>query len=413
LDTALNPKEITMTFREEMLAVVAGDAVSHIPWAPRMDLWAICLQARDTLPERFKGMNTAEIADELGVACHAVRADYTLPRAPEDLALRGFGCDNHPDYPFRVELRDLPMEFEHDAENMWTRIRTPAGEVTTHVQVTAEMRRGGVSLPFVKKYPVESVDDLDAVAHVFQHMEVVPTPQAYDAFHQRIGHRGIAVPNGPLAASPVHLLLHELMPMDQFFFLYVDHRTQVHDFAQHLEPFYQAMLEAVVASRAEVVFWGANYDQDLTWPPFFAAEIRPWLQRVGERVHAAGKHLLTHTDGENRNLLDLFPSCGFDVAESVCPHPMTKLTLPQVRAGMGPDITVWGGIPSVALLPGSMGDQDFETYLDTLFAAVGDPRRLILGASDNVPPDADMARMDRIRDRAIEAAAGIGWTTVK
>jgi hypothetical protein len=91
------------------------------------------------------------LAEALGVACHAVRADYTRHREPGDLALRAFGVDNHPDYPFRVELRGLPLEFRHEAGELWTRIRTGAGELVTHLRQTPEMTRAGISLPFVEE----------------------------------------------------------------------------------------------------------------------------------------------------------------------------------------------------------------------------------------------------------------------
>jgi len=388
-----------MTERERMLATIRGEPTDRIPWAPRMDLWYIALRGRGSLPPRFAGLDTAGIADELGVGCHAVRADYTRPRPPEDLALRGLGLDNHPDYPFRTELRGLDCAFESDGENFRTIIRTPVGEVKTHLQQTAAMTRDGISLPFMRKYAIESVDDFEAVAKVFEHLEVVPTPENYAAFHRRVGERGLAVASGPLAASPIHLILHELAPMDRFFYLYADHREEMQALAERMRPYFEQMLEALVACRAELLFWGANYDQDLTWPPFFAEEIAPWLRRAGERAHASGKFLLTHTDGENRALLPLYPDCHFDVAESVCPTPMTSCSLAEVRAGVGPTTTVWGGIPSVALLPNSMDDGSFEDYLDSLFAEIETGERLILGVADNVPPDAAMERMEQIGER--------------
>jgi hypothetical protein len=158
-------------------------------------------------------------------------------------------------------------------------------------------------------------------------------------------------------------------------------------------------LDALAASAAEVVFWGANYDQDITPPRFFAAEIAPWLRKAADRLHARGKLLLTHTDGENRYLLPHYPGCGFDVAESVCPEPMTGCTLAEVRAGMGPAITVWGGIPSIALLDDAMDEAGYRRYLDALFAEVGSGERLILGVADNVPPDANLARLEYIAER--------------
>jgi hypothetical protein len=79
---------------------------------------------------------------------------------------------------------------------------------------------------------------------------------------------------------------------------------------------------------------------------------------------------------------------------------MTRCSLKEVREGMGPKVTVWGGIPSVALLPSSMPDDVFEKYLHEVFTELGSGERLILGVSDMVPPDADLARLDRIKEKA-------------
>jgi len=387
-----------MTYRERMLSTIRQEPTDQIPWAPRMDLWCIAQRARGTTPQRFVGMNTVEIAEVLDVACHAVRADFTISTG-FDLSLRGLGIDNHDDYPYRVELHDFPVDFSDDGENIRTLIRTPAGEVFTHLRRTAQMARDGISLPFVKCYPIRSIDDFEAVAQIFEHLEVIPTPRSYAKFQRRIGDRGIAVAGGLLAASPMHLILHELIAMDRFFYLYMDKRDDLYRLAERLEPFFEAVLDALIKCDAEVVFWGANYDQDLTWPPFFQVEIAPWLKKVSDHLHSVEKLLLTHTDGENRGLLPLYPACKLDVAESVCPSPMTQCTLSEIRRGMGNGTTIWGGIPSVTMLETSMGDSEFDAYLDNLFDSLGAGERLILGVADNVPPDANLTRLEKIKDR--------------
>lgn len=389
-----------------MLAVVRGERTDEIPWAPRMDLWCIAQRARGTMPGRFRGLNTAEIADLLGVCCHSVRADYTLARDPGDLVLRGLGLDNHPDYPYRVELRTLPVDFRQDGGALDTTIRTPAGDVKMHLVHTDEMKRDGISIPYVRKFAIRSPDDFEAVAQVFEHLEVIPTPEAYLAFRRRVGDRGVAVANGIIGASPMHLIFHELVSQEQFIYLYADEREGLARLARRMEPFYHKILDAVCACAAEIVYWGGNYDQDLTWPAFFKTEIEPWLNLAADRLHAAGKFLLTHTDGENQRLLPIYQRCRFDVAESVCPKPMTRCTLKEVRDGMGPAVTVWGGIPSVALLDKSMNEQAFEDYLTELLAELGSRERLIFGVSDMVPPDANLARLERIKARVQEFRSG-------
>jgi uroporphyrinogen-III decarboxylase len=392
-----------------MLAAIRGQPTDQIPWAPRMDLWYIAQRARGTLPPRFAGLNMVEVAAQLGVAAHAVGADFTIPGG-RDNRLRAFGIDNHQDYPYRVEVRGLPVESSDDGENLRTLIHMPAGDVFTHLYRSVSMARDGISLPFVKRYAIRTLADFEAVAQVFEHLDVIPTPEAYQAYRQRVGEQGIAVARGMVAASPIHLILHELTAIDQFFYLYHDEKERMHELAERMTPFFEAALDALLACDAEVVFWGANYDQDITWPPFFKEEIAPWLKKVSDRVHAAGKLLLTHTDGENKRLLPLFPACGFDIAESFCPAPMTKVTLAEMLTGLRPSMTVFGGIPSVALLDSAMSDTIFERYLDELFASIGVGDHLILGVSDNVPPDANLERLAEIK-RRVEAFGAVKFQT--
>ncbi len=264
--------------RERMLAAARGRGRPPVPWAPRMDLWAIALGARGSLPAGFEGLDTAGIADRLGVACHAVTCDRTIGTPREDQKLRGLGLTNHPDYPFRFELRGVDVAFEHDGAVQSAVFRTPRGVVRTRLRTTEEMRRNGISLPFVDSYAIQSADDLDAVGWLFEHVEVVPAPAQYARFHARIGGRGLAVAAGPVAAAPMHLVLHELVAMDRFFYLYADERERLAALARRIEPVFEGMLAAELASEAEVIFWGGNYDQDLTWPPFFEEEIAPWLR---------------------------------------------------------------------------------------------------------------------------------------
>jgi len=62
-------------------------------------------------------------------------------------------------------------------------------------------------------------------------------------------------------------------------------------------------------------------------------------------------------------------------------------------------VTVWGGVASIALLETSMGDSSFGTFLDGLADVLADPTRVILGVSDNVPPDMSFERLARLASR--------------
>ena len=391
-----------MTFKERILRTMKGEPVDEIPWVPRMDLWYIANRERGDLKNELNGLNTVEIARHFDFACHAVQADYTVPRSPDALVFRGLGFDLHPDYPYGLELDGLPVDFSVNGETVSTSIETSKGPVSFILRQSASMRREGISLPFVISHPVEQLDDLARVNEVFDHLKVVPSPASYKKFFDRIGDRGVAVARGCIAASPMHLLLHELMPMDLFFYWYHDHYKELCRFSERISPFFMEILNAVMHCEAEAVLWGSNFDRDLTWPPFFIREISPWLNTVRDRLHSCDKILICHTDGENNGLFGAYHSSRFDVAESVCPSPMTELTLTEIRRQFGVNTVIWGGIPSVALLPDSLSHEGFKNFISNLVAELAgsapDKSRVILGVSDNVPPDADLSRLAVIGD---------------
>ena len=145
--------------------------------------------------------------------------------------------------------------------------------------------------------------------------------------------------------------------------------------------------------------WGPTITPPIQHPRFFAEHITPWLAEFAALLHRQGKFLLTHTDGENRGLLEQYLAAGIDVADSICPHPMTRLTLAETRRALEGRITIMGGFPSVALVKDAMTDRQFDEYLDDFFRQIGRGDRMILGISDTTPPGAEFDRLLKIRDR--------------
>jgi 5-methyltetrahydrofolate--homocysteine methyltransferase len=87
------------------------------------------------------------------------------------------------------------------------------------------------------------------------------------------------------------------------------------------------------------------------------------------------------------------------MAEAVCPHPMTKLTIEEYYRWWADEMTIFGGIPSNILLADSASDDEFEAYLDFLFKSIAPGRRFVLGIADTTPPDAVFERLVRIGER--------------
>jgi len=70
-------------------------------------------------------------------------------------------------------------------------------------------------------------------------------------------------------ACPIHYIMRELMPLEQFFYALHDYPEKVHRLAEQIAPFFQQTQTIGAESPAEVLMLGGNYDDSITYPLFF------------------------------------------------------------------------------------------------------------------------------------------------
>ena len=389
-----------MTHKERMLSVLRGAATDMLPWAPRLDLWYNAHKRAGSLPSEYRGASLRDITDALDFGYHAIVPHFKDLREPQDDQHRALGIYNLWSMPYATILHNVDISVEQKGDETHVAYDTPVGTVTTTVVYDEAMRASGASVTHISEHAIKDHRDYVAVAHIFENAEVVPNCDGYQDFADYVDNRGIAAGFLSLAASPMHLLQRELMPMELFYYELYDHPEEIAQCAARIGGYFEKVFDVCARSPADVCLLGANYDAGVTHPPFFAEHIMPWLKAFAGTLHAGGKFLLTHTDGENTGLLDCYLESEIDVADSVCPAPMTKMTFKQVRDHFRSRITIMGGIPSICLLKDVMPDRIFEAFLDSFFSDLGPGDHLILGISDTTPPAADFDRIKRIGERA-------------
>ncbi len=387
-----------MTTRELILRVCRGEAPARIPWVPRLDLWYNARVYAGDLPAQFGNASLRGVTDALGLGYHAVIPNFLEHRGEDDTIDRCLGIYRVKEMPFETRLHGVDREVVHAGNATRVTYHTPVGSVSGQFSYSPEMQAAGVSISWIDEHLLKQPADYPVLEYIYANLEVVRNDQAYRAWQQWVGDAGVAVAFGSLSASPVHHVMRELLPITDFYLEYLDHGDELLALARAMEPWFTAMHTALVGSSAEIVLMGANYDDTITYPPFFEEHILPWLSRLAELAHSHGKLLLTHTDGENTGLLALYRRCGFDIADSFCPAPMTKMTLPEAMDAL-PGVTIWGGIPSIAFCEEMMSDDDFERLTDAAIAYARARPQLILGIADTMPANGSFARVLRMTEK--------------
>lgn len=388
-----------MTDRERVLTTIRGDLPDRIPWIPRLDFWYRARRHQNTLPAALQGLTLPQIADRLAVGCYSSIPDFTDCLEPIDMIDRGLGVFRLGVLPYRVELHNIERRVERRGHDTTVEYHTPKGVIRTAFTFTGEMLDAGASISWVTELAIQQPQHFDVAAYIFDNLEVIPRSEGYLAHRSAVGERGVAVGWLLGTACPIHHILKELMTVETFFYALADYPQRVFDLCEHMEPFYTAIRNIGADSPAEVLLLGANYDDSITYPKFFEQYILPPLRSYADVLHARGKFLMTHTDGENRRLMPLYLRAGFDIADSVCPRPMTRMSLDEYIDAFAGRVSVWGGIPSTLLCPDSTPEDQFRHCIDRLIQDHGHRSRFILGVSDMVTADADWSRLEYITAR--------------
>jgi methylmalonyl-CoA mutase cobalamin-binding domain/chain len=389
------------THKSRMLAAFRGEEVDRLPYVPRLDLWYLANSVSGTLPKQHAGRAQNEIARAEGWTVYFRFADNILDPEVQKMYLhRGIGLFGTRDtlYDF-VMPPDVEVKVKRADGKIRVEYHTPVGMVGSTMYYDESSQRLGITAPMIVDHLIQSPEDYGPAGYLFEHMGIVPNFERFERWvREEMRDDGVAVAQGFMGASPVHQIQRDLIDPTQFYFHYTDHNSKMLELAGKMEHLFDKMLQILSASPAEVVWWGANYDDMLTYPPYFEKEITPWIRKASRQLGAAGKLVMCHTDGENEGLMDLIRDSGMHIAESICPTPMTKISLAEYYRRWSGHLTLCGGIPSTVLLPGT-SEADFEAYMDQLFKAVAPGRRMLVGIADQVPPDAVFSRLQRIGER--------------
>jgi hypothetical protein len=386
-----------MTHRERLLRAARGEMGDLLPYAPRIDLWYQANARRGALPEQHRGRSAYEISRAEGWAIHASVVDFTDQPYPDAMLHRAIGIHRLKENVFRFQFSPkIEIRIHRDNGRTTIEYRTPAGMARTTTVLTEEMKRSGISIPWVAEHLIKRREDYPIAAALFENIDIVPSFDDFTHWEREVGEDGLCGVWFTGSASPMHHIQKYLLDATAFFFHYHDYPSEMRALAERMEPLYEKAIRIIADSPAEMTHWGGNFDDTITYAPYFEKEFVPWIRKASSVMEGKSKLVLCHCDGENRGLMDLIRDSGMHIAEAVCPYPMTKVKIEEYYRRWSDRLTIFGGVPSIVLLPETCNEEEFRDYMEALFKAIVPGRRFILGVADTTPRDADFDRLVRI-----------------
>ncbi len=200
-----------------MLKAIRGESNKRIPYAPRLDLWYRANKLAGTLPEKYSDSTLMEITDDLDWGYHSIVPNFKDLRSIDDEIDRGLGVYNLWFMPYQTTFKNIERKVTVEGANTIVEYVTPKGTIRTVTVYDDNMRKAGITVTHISENGFKNSEDYDALSYIFENAEVLPNYEGYQKFADSIGDRGLATGFVSLAASPMHLVLRELMTFEIFF----------------------------------------------------------------------------------------------------------------------------------------------------------------------------------------------------
>jgi len=351
-----------MSFYEMNLAVFRGEDPGGVLWQPRLEFWYRVNQIRGTLPPEYQEASLLNVYDD----CMASVRYFTRP-----LKVRYHS----------VQIRQEWLDDKRLAQ-YW---ETPVGTLR-EVRHYDEWNLSG----YRDEFKVKTADDLRVLEYIVQDEEWYWDQEQYEADLNKVGERG--APQFYFRRSPLQGLFIEHMGFEQTIYALHDDPECVEHYLEVAARADDALYELLCSSPVPILNFGENIDAHMDPPTIWNARLLPYYRERAAQLRDAGKYVHIHIDGSMKPLLPYLQHCPWHGIEAATPRPQGDVTIEELKEALGP-LVLLDGIPAVYFLP--------SYPVETLVACVKRLveqfyPRLVLGISDEIPPDGDIGRVKMV-----------------
>jgi hypothetical protein len=344
--------------------VVFGESGGRIIWQPRIGCWfEDKMFSGEGLPAPYTGMSAYEVFRSLG--CSARLYEFN-------------SCFRRVEHPaVRVTHRERN---ETDTETL---VETPVGR-----QLAVHRRSRNSPHAITLKWEVESPEELKVATWREENATWEWDQEQFDAHMRACGDLG--APTMFLPRMNVQCLYIEKMGVEKGVYAMFEQPEEIETFFRALEECQDRLIDVINASPVEIINFGENVHAGTLSPDLFLRYHLPACQRRCERLHAAGKFVCSHWDGDTGPLLPYARETGLDGIEAITPQPQGDVTLEEIKEALGDELFLLDGIPAIYF---------DDTYsVDTLVACTERlielfAPRLVLGISDEISSTGDIEKL--------------------
>jgi len=367
---------MAMTMRDRILAVYRGETPDVVPYMLDLSHW---FYHKNRMPWDLSVAYEKPEYELIGYH-HQVGAGFYIANLAAFYRVV-YGPD--------VQAEVTKVHHDDGPEIVW-RLTTPLGSIERRRKWEETSYSWGIT-----RWGVQNEQDLRVLGYALASRTYEPMWDHYQAWVDAVGDMGVVYMSAGYSAMGE--LLNYWMGITGVTYATADWPTTLREVVDQINDNNLKRIDLLATSPAEIIIMGDNFSADIQPPRFFRRWSGAYYAEAIRRLHAAGKYVAVHIDGRLRGAIGMIRDVGADCGDAITPAPMGDLSPLECRAEGGPDFILSGGVPPNLWLPSVPREAFEKAVLDWLELKRYGPR-FIANAGDQVPPHADEARIELMRD---------------
>jgi hypothetical protein len=277
---------------------------------------------------------------------------------------------------------------DKEYQQVW---ETPVGRLTETFHYD-DYRLSAYNSEYLLKRP----EDFKVYEYIIQDERWYLDEEAYEREAAAVGSLG--VPQFYFRRSPIQGLFIENMGFENAILFMNDYPEVIERYVEMRTAADDAMYAVLCQSQAPILNFGENIDMYMDPPTIWRKHLVPYFRRRVAQLEAAGKSTYIHVDGAMKRLLRGIRESPFTGIEAYTPVPQGDVTIAEIKEALG-DKVLLDGIPAVYFLPTFSFDEIADSVRELVDRFYP---HLILGISDEIPPDGDIERVRQVGEMVME-----------
>jgi hypothetical protein len=241
--------------------------------------------------------------------------------------------------------------------------------------------------------------NLEIVARIVEDTRFAPRHERVEKFLRET--RDFGVCDLVVFRSPFGKLIHEYMGFEAVAYALHDDPAAIRDFLLHQEQKDLELIRMAAEAPGPIVIISDHADENLISPAWYRAYCIPYYKKACALLHAAGKKVSTHLDGNFKGYFPFITETGFDLLDGCTPAPMFNFEPEELAAatsgkGGTKPMSCYCGVPASLFTTGQSPSAlaDFAERIDRAFSG-----RVIVNVGDILPPNGSIEAVIEIGRR--------------